>query len=289
MNPLILIQKINQANYLKEVLDLNEFKKQYRDAVKILHPDRCSLEGSVEALIKLNQLKEKHEKGPVSKDDAGTFYPVGNTIKFQGKEDLLQQSYNNFRKLKRIKTIASGHFHQYLPQAMIFDGKLKVKAKLRVLPLTNLNLPQKHVNWVLSRLLEVCAWLHQEGYVHAGINPESIFIVPETHGIVLGSFYHLRPLNARLKTISARYQHWYPSKVFDHKRATSTIDIELCKRTAAYLLGDQSGLGIKLKKTHHPAFIDFLLHRHTDTYTCFDDYRKLLDANFAKKFYPLTL
>lgn len=289
MNPVTLIHKINRADALADILDVNNLKKQYREAVKLLHPDHCSLKGAVSALIKLNHLKEAYENDQLIEDDAGTITLINNEIVFQGEAHLLQQSYQNFQRLKRIRTKASGHFHRFLPKAMVLNHSLSAQSKHRIVSAAKLQLPQEHVNWILSRLLEVCAWLAQEGYVHAGIHPESVFIVPETHGIILGSFYHLRPLNAKLKTVSAKYQQWYPNEIFTNKQAISAIDLELCKRTAAYLLGDRSGLGIKLKKTHHIAFIDFLLQRHTDAYTCFDDYRKLLDVNFEKKFYQLTL
>ena len=129
----------------------------------------------------------------------------------------------------------------------------------------------------------------QEGYVHCGINPESVFIVPETHGIIITSFYHLSLDDGRLRTISAKYQNWYPTEIFKEKRAKSIIDLELCKRTAAYLLGDKSGLGIKLKKTHNKDFINFLLNSHSNAFECYQAYRKMLKRNFEEKYHHLSL
>jgi hypothetical protein len=71
--------------------------------------------------------------------------------------------------------------------------------------------------------------------------------------------------------------------------ATPNVDIELCKRSIATILGDPSGLGMKLKKTHLAAFIDFLLTSHTDAFECYDQYRKLLKTHFSKNFLPLNL
>ena len=49
----------------------------------------------------------------------------------------------------------------------------------------------------------------------------------------------------------------YPDHVKIDKLAKADIDIELCKRTAIYLLGDKSGIGNILRKTHSIPFLDF--------------------------------
>ena len=264
-------------------------KQAYRQAIRQLHPDLCEVTEAVAALIKLNRLKEAFDKRHLLEDDAGTFQFTDEAIFFHGKQDLLQTSYDNYCVLKNFRDEASVHFHHYLPASMGISTELKASLAYQAVPICSLTLPQKHVNWILSRTLEVCAWLAQVEYVHAGINPESIFVVPERHGILISSFYHLTPRKKRLKTISARYKHWYPDEVFANKRAKSLIDLELCKRTAAYLLGDKSGMGVNLRKTHNKAFIDFLLDRHTNAYDCFAAYRKMLKKNFEIKYHPLVL
>ena len=199
------------------------------------------------------------------------FWIIKKTL-FKGDPKLNAISLQNFNLLKGGTDDASRHFRRFLPEDIIRspEGKLEIHFSERTIPLIDLGMPQEHVNWILSRMLEWCAWLSQRGFIHGGINPESVCLVPETHGIILTTFYHLCPLNTRIRTISARYKNWYPSSLFHQKRAVSAIDLELCKRTAAYLLGDRSGLGIKLKKTHHPAFVNFLLKRHTNAFECYE-------------------
>lgn len=284
-----LIYTIQCAQRLGDVLDTTQLRQQYRQAVCLLHPDRCSLAGAVDALLKLQQLKDEFEQGKSYTDDAGDVLAADMTITFRGEQALLEKSLQNFLLLKNIRTNAAQHFQRYLPTHLEWNGSLQATLAHRAIPLYNLTLPQEHVNWILSRLLEVCAWLAQEGMVYAGINPTSVWIVPETHGIVLPSFYHLTRTDTRLRTISAAYKNWYPAEIFTTKRAETVIDLELCKRTAAWLLGDKSGIGVKLQRTHHPAFVQFLLQRHTDAYACYEAYRNLLAANFESKFYFLTL
>lgn len=289
MNTYSLIKAIKKASYLAEVVDITKWKKEYRTAVKLLHPDLCDIDGAEAAMIKLNRLKEVYENGQIITDDAGEYRLKDNVVHFFGDDGLLRASHRNFLTLKRLHDKSALHFQRYLPHFMENGNPLKVHLQHRAVPLKGLQLPQGHVNWILSRLLEVCAWMSQEGYVHGGINPESVLVVPETHGIILTSFYHLKRKDMPLDTISARYQHWYPSEIFNHKRAITTIDLECSKRLAAYLLGDISGSGVRLKKTHNADYIDFLLDAHDNAFQCYDLYRKMLKKNFKRKFLDLKL
>ncbi|HSY75882.1 MAG TPA: hypothetical protein VK890_03430, partial [Bacteroidia bacterium] len=71
--------------------------------------------------------------------------------------------------------------------------------------------------------------------------------------------------------------------------ATSAVDLEMVKRVAIYLLGDQSGLGVKLRKTHNADFINFLIKRDDDPYNTYKEYRELLKKNFESKFHVLNI
>ncbi len=284
-----LIHKISGAGELIDIFQTKEIEVEYKKALGLLHPDVCKMNGSVEAFQKLIQLKIDYDKSRIIEDDAGTFEHHYNTTLFKGNEKLHEISYDNYILLKNFRDKASLSFHKYLPASMALSHQLKITYAKRAVPLSRLVLPQKHVLWILSRTLEVTAWFSQMGYVHGGIHPESIFIIPETHGVVLGSFYHFSKTNSKLKSISAKYKHWYPHEIFDKKRATTTIDLELTKRTAAYVLGDTSGIGIKLKKDFHPALIEFLLKKHKNAFQCYDDYRKMLKNNFEVKYHELKI
>lgn len=282
-----LIQRIKKANKLSDVLDVNHFKVEFTALIKKIHPDVCKEDGAGEATAKLNKLKAEFTDGIIYTDDAGEFKSNGYFIDFMGDEKLLKQSLANYKILKAIK---DDHFHKYMPSNMEnIDGMLHIKLDARAIPLVDLNLPQEHVNWILSRILEFSTWLSQSGYVHCGINPASIFIVPETHGIQVCSFYHMTKSDGRVNTISGRYQNWYPPALFATKKATSTIDLELAKKTAIYLLGDKSGSGIKLKKTHNEHFMDFVIAQHYEAFETYDTYRKMLKANFPTKFHILNI
>ncbi|GAB4330457.1 MAG: hypothetical protein OHK0038_04840 [Flammeovirgaceae bacterium] len=287
-----LLLKILHAQKPLEVFSRTEYKKQYVQYLKILHPDVCSHPKANEVVTKLNLFKTQIEDLCRMEDDAGIFRQLDDKVlMFMGDKALLHRSYECYLKLMRLNDDASNHFKKYLPQRMEFKGdSLYVYTSHRVVPFLNLNLPQQHVAWMTSRMLEFISWMHQVDFCHAGINPASLCVVPETHGIICTSFYHQTYMNSKIQTISGKYLNWYPSIVFSEKRAIPYIDIALVQRTALYLLGDESGNGIKLKKTNNEMLIDFLITPHYQAFETFDNYRKLLAKIFGKPtYFPLEI
>lgn len=290
MSPEILIQKILSTSQASSIFHRAHFRKDYVRILKMLHPDICPHPQASEALAKVHLWKEKMEGG--ISDDAGHIHMAdAHTFVIKGQKELLQHSLEQYQALMQLKDEASLHFRRYLPEAMYWEGDdLHVRTKEQAMSLHELRLPEQHVTWLTSRMLEFTAWLHQSGYVHAALLPESLAVVPETHGIVCLTFYHMRHKNSMLRTLSGRYAHWYPPDVFNEKRALPSIDLSLLQKTALYVLGDPSGSGVKLKKDCNEAFIDFLIQSHDEAYTTFDRYRKLLESLFGKpRFYPLEL
>lgn len=284
------IATILKAKKIEDILDVSNIKSGFDAFIKLVHPDCCSLPQAHDATSKLIALRDVFEKGKTYTDDIGQYHTNGYFADFVGDKDFLKKSLDMYRRLKSFKDPSSLHFHRYLPETMEIQGDtLHVTFLHRAVPLYSLQLPQEHVNWILSRILECIAWFSQLGYVHAGITPASVFVVPETHGIIFTSFYHMTEIDRPLKTISARYRSWYPACTFDDKKAIPLIDIELGKKVAINLLGDPSGSGVRLKKTHNNEFIDFVIRQHEDAYDTFKQYRALLDKLFEKKFYPLDL
>lgn len=279
-----IIEKILLASHYSEIFSRFNFKKQYLEYLKQLHPDICPHPKATEAVSKINFFKNEIEELSQLKDDVSVMKVEGeNEISWIGNATLLHKSFQNYKKLMSLKDKASLHFQKYLPQELFWeDDVLRLKHSERIVPLSGLRLPEEHVTWVLSRLFEFSAWLNQIGLCHAGLNPESVAIVPKTHGIVILSFYHLSPLSRPLTTISKKYQNWYPYTVFSDKKAVPEIDLSLAQSLGIYLLGDTSGNGVKLKKTHSPELIDFLLQMHYQPYETFDNYRKLLLKLYGK-------
>ena len=284
-----LIADILRAEKLQDLMEPKQLKDEFKQMMKLIHPDVCGHPDAHTAVTKLNELRSHYIDGKLYHDESGKFRTNGEFLIYEGKEELLKISLRKYQLLMALRDEASLHFQRYLPKSMHLEkGKLHVELRERSVPLSEKRLPEHHVLWVLSRMLEFSGWIAQVGYVHAGLNPESVFVVPETHGIVITSFYHMTLKNTKLSTITARYRNWYPSKVFNEKRAISLIDVELCKKTAIQLLGDRSGSGVKLKKGHNKEFIDFVIAQDKDPYLAYQKYREMLKRNFKPKFHPLN-
>jgi hypothetical protein len=289
-SPEMLIIKILTSKRPDEVLSRIYFKKQYTEMIKRLHPDVCDLPKAGEAVAKLNQFKDQLEKEV--EDDAGSIFKIDTqSYLFKGERDVLEKSYQNYHKLLALKDEASQHFRKYLPAKMSWQqGGLLVQTSEDSALSYDVVLEEKHVAWAASRMLEFVSWLHQVGYVHGGLVPQSWAIVPKTHGMVCLSFYHLAPLGSPLKTLSGAYSDWYPSQVFTEKKAIPSLDLSLVQKVVISLLGDPSGAGVKLKATHDENLINFWIQSHREAFPTYDKYRKLLQNLYGKpKFYPLAL
>lgn len=288
------IEEILQAKSPQELFgDLSRWKDAYKALSKQFHPDTNKEPGSSDAFAKLSEFKDQLERGKKHEDDAGKVTYRMNVVEFEGDPDLIAKSYENYLMLRNHSHRGTSFFKQYLPVSIKVesDNKLVAELPLRAIPLVSAGtLPQEHVNWVLSRMMELAAWFDNIGYSHAGFNPESIYIIPENHGMICTSFYHVTPHGQRLSTVSGRWAGFYPNKVFADKVATPDIDLTLAKKIAIYLLGDKSGNGVKLRKTHKPDVINFLLKPQRDHAAAYKEYRSLLDKHFdTKKFHTLNL
>ena len=292
MDAQALLSKILASRQPDDVFSRATFRKEYLAYLKLLHPDVCRLLGATDAVAQLNFYVEQLEAALRLTDDAGPLRVLPNQqVRFEGDPALLHQSRANYERLMALRSLADQHFHRYLPTALRWEGdNLLATTAARVVPLAGLVLPPHHVAWLLSRLLELVAWLHQSGFCHAGLTPESLALVPETHGLVCLSFYHLARLNGPLTTVSGKYRMWYPDAVFADKRAVPGIDLALVQRTAVCLLGDASGNGVRLRANVDERLVDFLLAPHHNAYAAFDTYRKLLRQLYPKReFHPLNL
>ncbi|SDD59286.1 hypothetical protein SAMN04487996_101394 [Dyadobacter soli] len=257
----------------------------FREMVKTIHPDKCKHPRAQDATNRLLEMFRHFTSGSSFTDDSGQFLTNDHWVLFQGDTQAITQARRNQLE---IAAGATEHFKRYMPYS--WDSDHSFLLFNRAVPLANLTLPQEHVNWVLSRLLEFCMQLHRRaGRAHLGLTPAHVMLVPETHGIAVAGFYHTAELAGKVSTISAAYRHWYPGQLLRDKMATEHADLEMVKRIGAYLLGDRSGLGTALRKTHHREFVDFLLSSDDDSLACYEKYREMLDRNFPSQFIHLNI
>lgn len=316
----LLAQKIQKAKKPEDIFDSNSIESTYKELAKIFHPDVWKIEE--ETFKRLTALKteglQKIEEGtwgtislidPLYTDDAGSVYKDGLNLVFTGPEDLIRYSYVNWNSIISSQDKVSQNIARYMcskarmSEALVAGKKSPVLYMKREKPAFRVSaqrikdkfpdgLSERHVAWIASRMYEFVALLHTQGLVHSGINPESVFIVPETHGIYVTSFYHMKPMDSKLETISAKYKNWYPAKTLYDKKAIETIDIELVGRTALYLLGDQTGTGYSLlrKKGSTQKFIKFFMSHSENSGEHYGKYRELLKEIWGPpKYFKLEL
>jgi hypothetical protein len=301
MTDIELIEKTLKSNKPSDIYT-DKWKEEHKGFSKLIHPDLCKHPKASDAMAMLNHYKDILENGIPFTDETGAFKVFEKKIVYEITDEnrkLILKSVENYKKLKSFTDKASLNFHRYLPESMLLakdktSGKyvqLIINLKDRAVPLSQQKLEQNHVNWLFSRMFEFTLWLRQINYSHMGLNPTTVFVVPETHGIIVISFYHMNELYKKANTISAKYKMWYPTTLFMEKIATPDIDLELCKKIALYLLGDKSSAGTKLKrdKDVNQEVLTFLLTKHQNTKDEYVQYRDLLAKNFEKKFYPLNL
>jgi len=281
-----LIKKILSSETIKVLVDMSDYDSSCKNIIKQIHPDKCSLPNANDAFIKFMELKNLFDGGFSFDDDAGKVTIKETIIKFEGNKDLIAKSVTNYNKLYNLAKSTKDGFVQYLPET--FSGD-EMTLNANFLSLKDVVLPEEHVRWIINRLFEFSAYVERAGYVHAGLTLDSFLVNPINHSIKVISFYHLRPINSKLETISAKYRMLYPASVFDKKLAENKIDVELVKRTGCLMLGDSSSMGVKLKKTVSDALIQFLLRTSLNSIDNFYEYKKLLSDNYESKFYPLEL
>jgi hypothetical protein len=288
-----LITHILVAKSIVEICpDLSKWDQVYKAMATQVHPDKNQEPSAAEAMKRLNEFNTAVKGGYSFQDDAGEGKTTLTKCVIKGTQDILSKSLKNHKIIMRE---GDTQFKKYVPlSGQIIGDKLTWLMGVRTIPLVSVGtLPQEHVNWILSRMLEFSAFMATNELVHAGINPSSVHIVPENHGIIVTSFYHMTNIGGRMETVSGNYFNFYPHhQIASHsKRAFSMIDIELCKRTAAWLMGDKSGNGSKLIKTHNKDFVSFIMEMGTESpYKTYNNYREMLRRNFnVNKFYPLNI
>ena len=188
------------------------------------------------------------------------------------------------------------HFMRYMPSNLEFENETLVyRSKNKCIPLSKVIrlLPENekgaHVNWIFSRMIEFVSMLESLGVTHAGLNPDSIFILPETHVIKVTSFYHV--CTGKIKTINGKYKNYYPTQLFDTKETGSYVDICLAKKTAICCLGDVSGSGVRLRldSNINQNVLNYLLTTDTDAFLSMRRWREVLDNNYVKRFVELKI
>lgn len=118
--------------------------------------------------------------------------------------------------------------------------------------------PERHVAWIVSRLLNLCCYLECIGMSHNAISTENVYIDPAQHtAYLLGGWFYAKDIGGTLIAVPKKTLDYAPHDLIRAKKGSIRTDLEMVKATARELLGDISGA--RLYKTSAPkAFVDWL-------------------------------
>jgi len=281
--------------------DICKTPEDYKILAKRLHPDVCTDKNAIAAFAHLTALKQTFEKGFVFQDEAGIYRTNYLMHRWEGDLNLLKKSKANYDFMLRLAhnhfdTSSFEHFMKYVPTNLTFeDDVLVYRSQNRCIPMSKVisllkeEERNKHLNWMYSRMLEFIVMLEALGFTHAGINPDSVFIVPETHAIKVTSFYHATI--GDISSINGKYKNYYPAQLFTDKKGGSYVDIQLVKKCAICGLGDSSGSGVNLKANPliNLNVLTYLMTPESVALQSMQTWRSILDTNFIKEFITLNI
>jgi hypothetical protein len=97
-----LIEMIKRAHKIEDVLNVANFKAEFNNIMKQIHPDTCNEAGASDATSKMNIWKDEYENGKAFTDDIGTFKTNGYWVDFKSSIPNLKQSFEHYNMLQRL-------------------------------------------------------------------------------------------------------------------------------------------------------------------------------------------
>lgn len=90
----------------------------------------------------------------------------------------------------------------------------------------------RDIIWILKRLLVAVGNAHEQGIIHGNINPYSVLVSPDLHGVILKDWEYSVEKDAHLVAVWAKFQNWYPERILTKaKKVDEGLDIRLIANT----------------------------------------------------------
>lgn len=291
-----------------------EIRKMYKMYCLIYHPDVCKDPRAGDAFAKLTMLynmalknldRDSWEKTNYIEFHLTTGKTIQITYQFHSTFELgeyyvtstkiiyvfdfsKKKYYNNYKKkIKYANAQMKKVFARLVPdivkecdtstQHLIIINKPSNAYPLKCL-IENYfdnNIPDKHLAWMISRLMNLACFLKYNGLVSNGIDVENLFVAPDEHSLFLfGGWWYTVPEDQKMiGTTKGIYDVMSP-KVKADKVASSTTDVESIK-----------AFGRKYLQVGAPAqFKDFLNSgSSTDTFAEMGKWDKALVESYGKR------
>lgn len=111
----------------------------------------------------------------------------------------------------------------------------------------------KHVAWIISSLLNLCAFLSVTGVSHNGLSPDTVFVSPKNHsGFLLGGWWYSAEFGKPLRTVPRYTFDLMTSVERSLKVAGPRLDLECVKAIG------RDCIGLKALNSLPKPYIEFL-------------------------------
>lgn len=103
----------------------------------------------------------------------------------------------------------------------------------------------RDIAWIFKRILIGLGNAHELGIIHGAINPDSILIHPEQHGLIIRDWQYAVEDGEALSAIPMTNKALYPQYVFDKEEAHKELDFYLAANTMELLYRDDMPKGLR--------------------------------------------
>lgn len=260
----------------KNPANLFKSKDDYKRLISLWHPDHA--DGDAEVFVHIKKLFNRFipRFEPIAAIGGTNFtsdillksaFDLGEIVIGKGLIsyvvdsqylDLARNFNKNIGLLQSAVSKVKPEFEKFLPSTVLFaedsnSGIIQIPKPQESLRLADVIkyftvLPERHVAWIVSRLLNLCCYLTHIGMSHNNITIDTVFISPQDHTVhLLGEWFYAAPIGDKLLAAPQRTLEYGHIK---DKIGNTKTDLELIKSLARELLGDISGA--RLYKTNTP-------------------------------------
>jgi hypothetical protein len=198
-------------------------------------------------------------------------------------------------------------FSRYFPYSILASGILKATDGRQILTLAKTEdvypmrlvlehfggkLPDRHVAWVMSRLLNISCYMNYSGVVHNGITVDNCFMSPSLHSVLLlGGWWYATELGKPMIGIPAEVFEVMSVAAKARRISSNMTDLESIKQIGRVLLGQNNCRLLAASDLAPKPFTDFLISGSKESsIEEFKKWSKALDAAYGKRqFVPLDV
>lgn len=159
--------------------------------------------------------------------------------------DLLQAEVRTLQRLTAVKSPQQKHLPVVLDQVRTADDRVgTVFERLDGLDVCTLRerlpggVPQRHIIWIMRRVLSVLGWAHSNGILHGNVEPAHILVRPHDHNVWLvdWSWAIVEPAKTG-QTFRCLNEDYGPPEARNHKPPLPSSDLYSLGKAMIYAAG----------------------------------------------------